>query len=181
MINNINFINQLKLQNPDALLYVLDNFGNLVYKIAYSNLNSTELSEECVNEVLFKVWNSINNFNYPDDKFKNWIAAITKYTSIDILRKEKKHFNNITNENLIITSNENLEKELIQKEELENIKKHINNLKEIDRNICIEKFFNNKSLKEIGKMYNMTPNAVDLRIMRARKKLKNIDSSYSPK
>lgn len=179
MINNSNFINQLKLQNPDALLYVLDNFGNLVYKIAYSNLKSTELSEECINEVLFKVWNSIKNFNYPDEKFKNWIAAISKYTSIDILRKEKKYFNNVTSENLIISSNEDLEKNLVQKEELENIKKHINTLKEIDKNICIEKFFNNKSLKEIGKMYNMTPNAVDLRIMRARKKLKtlNINSS----
>ena len=54
MINNINFINQLKLQNPDALLYVLDNSGNPVYKMEYSNLNSAELSEECVNEVFFK-------------------------------------------------------------------------------------------------------------------------------
>ncbi|MDS0525549.1 sigma-70 family RNA polymerase sigma factor [Clostridium sp. SHJSY1] len=179
MVNNLNFITQLKLQNPDALLYVLDNFGNLVYKIAYSNLHSFELSEECVNEVLFKIWTSINNFDYSDDKFKNWIAAITKYTSIDMLRKEKKYFNDITDDNLTIKSNEDIEENLIQKEELENIKNHINNLKDIDKNICIERFFYNKSLKEIGETYNMTPNAVDLRIMRARKKLKNLNISSS--
>lgn len=179
MINDSNFIQQLKLQNSDALVYVLDNFGNLVYKIAYSNLHSMELSEECVNIVLFKVWNSINHFDYSDDKFKNWIAAIVKYTSIDMLRKEKKHFNDVINEAIIISSNDAIEENLIQKEELENIKQHINSLKEIDKNICIEKFYNNKSLKEIGKMYNMTPNAVDLRIIRARKKLKNLNINSS--
>ncbi|MBD7910255.1 MULTISPECIES: sigma-70 family RNA polymerase sigma factor [Clostridium] len=179
MINNSNFINQLKLQNPDALLYVLDNFGNLVYRIAYSNLRSNELSEECVNIVLFKVWNCINHFDYSDDKFKNWISAIAKYTSIDMLRMEKKHFYDITIENLVMCSKEDVEKNIIEKEKLQNIKNQICNLKEIDKNICIEKFFNNKSLKEIGEMYGMTPNAVALRIIRARKKLKtlNMDSS----
>ena len=40
----------------------------------------------------------------------------------------------MTSENLIISSNEDLEKDLIQKEELGNIKNHIDSLKEIDKN-----------------------------------------------
>ncbi len=40
----------------------------------------------------------------------------------------------MTSENLIISSNEDLEKDLIQKGELENIKNDIDRLKEIDKN-----------------------------------------------
>ncbi|MBS5927429.1 MAG: hypothetical protein KIC66_10140 [Clostridium sp.] len=48
------------------------------------------------------------------------------------------------------------------------------NFKEIDRNIFIQRFFLNKDIKEISKLYNMTPNAVKLRILRARTKLSKL-------
>ncbi|MGG7178063.1 sigma-70 family RNA polymerase sigma factor [Clostridium paraputrificum] len=171
MITNNNFLKELKYKNPKALDYILDIYGNLIYRIAYMNLNSKELSEECVNDVLMKVWLSIDGYDYPEDKFKNWIAAIAKYTSIDILRKEKKHFNNVPDEDLNIFSTEELENEYITKEELLIVKKYITHFKEIDRNIFIQRFFMNKSLKEIAEMYNLSPKAVNLRIIRARKKL----------
>jgi RNA polymerase sigma-70 factor (ECF subfamily) len=171
MIDNTNFIKHLKFKNPEAINYVLDTYGNLIYKISYMNLNSKELSEECVNDVLLKIWNSIEHFTHPDDKFKNWIAAIAKYTSIDLLRKEKKYFCNFNDENLSISSSDNVEKQVITVEEIKELVENLEYLKEIDKNIFIQRFFNNKSLKEIGELYNMTPNSVGLRIIRAREKL----------
>ena len=64
--------------------------------------------------------------------------------------------------------------EQITKEELELVKKYIMNFKEIDRNIFIQRFFLNKDIKEISELYNMTPNAVKLRILRARTKLSKL-------
>lgn len=171
MIDKTNFINHLKTKDPEAINYILNNYGNLIYKISYMNLNSKELSEECVNDVLLKVWNSIDNFNYPDDKFKNWIAAISKYTSIDLLRKEKKYFNNVSDGNISISSSEDIEGQVITEEGLKEVIENLEYLKEIDKNIFIQRFFNDKSLKEIGAMYNMTPSSVGLRIIRARQKL----------
>ena len=171
MIDNTNFIRYLKSKDPDAINYVLDTYGNLIYKICYMNLNSRALSEECLNDVLFKIWNSIDTFNYPDDKFKNWIAAITKYTSIDLLRKEKKYFSNVSDENLSISSAENVENKVITQEEIKEVIESLEYLKEIDKNIFIQRFFNDKSLREIGEMYNLSPKAIGLRITRAREKL----------
>lgn len=54
------------------------------------------------------------------------------------------------------------------------VKKYIMNFKEIDRNIFIQRFFLNKDIKEISELYNMTPNAVKLRILRARTKLSKL-------
>lgn len=48
------------------------------------------------------------------------------------------------------------------------------NFKEIDRNIFIQRFFLDKDIKEISELYNMTPNAVKLRILRARTKLSKL-------
>ncbi len=170
MIDDLNFVKELKNKNQEALLYVLDTYGNLIYRIAYTKT----LSEECVNDVLLKVWHCIDSFNYPDNKFKNWIASIAKHTSIDLIRKEKHHLNTINDDNNTLIYTDNIESEQITKEELESVKKYILNFKEIDRNIFIQRFFLNKDIKEISKLYNMTPNAVKLRILRARTKLSKL-------
>lgn len=174
MVTDKNFIQELRQKNPAALDYMLDNYGNLIYKIAYMNLSSKEFSEECVNDVLMKAWINIDSYDYSDDKFKNWIAAIAKYTSIDKLRKERKHFDNVPDEDLNISSKEEIESNYINKEEFLLVKKYIMQFKEIDRNIFIQRFFMNKSLKEVGVMFNMTSKAVNLRIIRARKRLAEI-------
>lgn len=82
-------IKQLKKKNPKALDYIFNKYGNLIFKVSYSILNNRTLSEECVNDVLLKIWNNIDSFNKSDEKFKAWIIVMTKYTSIDMLRKEK--------------------------------------------------------------------------------------------
>lgn len=172
MIAESNFIDELKNQNPKAIDYVMDTYGNLIYRIAYMYLDSKELSEECLNDVLLKIWRGIDKYKYPKDKFKNWIVTITKYSSIDILRKEKKNLTNLDDESLTyIPSNEDLQENNISKIELELIKENINKFKEIDRNIFIQRFFKDMDIKDISKMYNISENAINIRILRARKKL----------
>ena len=82
-------IKQLKKKNPKALDYIFNKYGNLIFKVSYSILNNRTLIEECVNDVLLNIWNNIDSFNKGDEKFKAWIIVMTKYTSIDMLRKEK--------------------------------------------------------------------------------------------
>lgn len=167
------FIDELKKRNPKALEYVLDTFGNLIYKLAYMQLNSKELSEECVNDVLLKVWENIDGYDYDKSKFKNWLAAVTKYSAIDILRKEKRHFENteLTEESKNTSSS--IEDEIITRGELELIKETICSFKEPDKTIFIQRFFLNKNVKDIATTLSMTPKAVSLRILRGREKLSN--------
>lgn len=171
-ITSENFIEELKCKNPDALTFIIKNYGNLIYKIAYTNLHSKESAEECLNDVLLKIWSSINAFTYDDTKFKNWICSIAKNTTIDMIRKEKKHLNSINNENHDIEDSQNLEELILTKEDYKNIKTNILTLKELDRNIFINRFFLGKSLKEISAMYNLDYKTVYSKIMRAREKLR---------
>ncbi|MDZ4992480.1 sigma-70 family RNA polymerase sigma factor [Clostridium perfringens] len=165
-----NFISQLKKKNPKALDYVFNNYGNLIFKVAYSVLNNRELSEECVNDVLLKIWNNIDSFNKGDEKFKAWIIVMTKYTSIDMLRKEKKHDNVITLDSYEKEDN-SLESFLENKETKENILSIIKTFDKENREIFIKRFFLHYSIKEISKSIGISENAISNRIRRGKFKL----------
>lgn len=165
-----NFISQLKKKNPKALDYVFENYGNLIFKVAYSVLNNRELSEECVNDVLLKIWNNIDSFNKGDEKFKAWIIVMTKYTSIDILRKEKKH-DNVINLDSYEKEDTSLESFLENKETKENILSMIKTFDKENREIFIKRFFLHYSIKEISKSIGISENAISNRIRRGKFKL----------
>lgn len=171
-ITTENYIKEIRSKNPEALTFVTMNYGNLIYKIAYTTLNSKEAAEECLNDVLLKIWSYIDDFTYEDDKFKNWICSIAKNTAIDLMRKEKKHLKNLSIYGIDLEDTQSLEQLVLNKEDYKIIKSNILNLKEIDRNIFINRFFLCKSLKEIGDMYNLDTKTVYSRIMRARDKLR---------
>ena len=87
-MNEQNFIQQLKEKNEKALMYVIDEYGGLIYTVIKKNMSCLiEYQEECFNDVLLSVWDNISYFNPEKNSFKNWIAAIAKYKSIDYLRK----------------------------------------------------------------------------------------------
>ncbi len=172
MINNENFIYELKMRNEDALNFIIDYYGNLLFQISYKYLKSSELSKECINDVLLKIWDSIEQYNPEKSSFSNWISSITKYTAIDILKKEKKHYKNSYLSEKNNSNHNNLEENYISKNELIELIRNINSFKKIDKEIFLLRFFLMKDINTIAKQLNMTPNAISLRILRAREKLK---------
>ncbi|MGL4570434.1 MAG: sigma-70 family RNA polymerase sigma factor [Clostridium sp.] len=166
-----NYINALKEKDIDGLNFIIDLYSNLIFKVAFNVLNSRELSEECINDVFLKVWNNIERFNKEDDKFKNWICTITKYTAIDMLRSEKKHSNNLNIEDDSISASREIERDIQNDNDLEIIKKEINSMDIKDREIFIRKFYYGEKIKDISKALDITENAVNLRILRGRKRL----------
>lgn len=165
-----NFIKQLKKHNPKALDYVFEHYSNLIFKVAYSVLNNRELSEECVNDSLLKIWNSIDSFKSDDSKFKAWIIVLTKYTAIDLLRKERKH-SNVTNLDFYDKEDEGIELLIEHKETKEELLKEINNFDKDNKEIFIKRFFLHYSIKDISKATGISENAISNRIRRCRLKL----------
>lgn len=170
-INKDNYIKALREKNIEALDFIMDTYSNLIFKVAYKVLNKRELSEECINDVFLKVWNNIDIFNKEDDKFKNWICTITKYTAIDMLRSEKKHSNNLSIEEEVLNSKSELEKDFQNDNDLLIIKNEINSMDKIDREIFIRRFYYGEKIKVISEKLGMTDNAINLRILRGRKRL----------
>lgn len=165
-----NFIEQLKKENPKALDYVFDKYGNLIFKVAYAILNNRELSEECVNDVLMKIWKNIKTFNKGNEKFKAWIIVITKYTAIDLLRKEKKHGNTVPFEAQEEKSTY-LESNLENKEIKDKLLSAIKSFNKENEDIFFKRFFLDYSIRDISKSTGISENAISNRIRRGKIKL----------
>lgn len=98
---------------------------------------------------------------------------MTKYTSIDMLRKEKKH-----NDNLSLESYDNkdttLESSLESKEIKEKILFAIKTFDKKNKEIFIKRFFLNYSIKEISESIGISENAISNRIRRGKLKLSEL-------
>lgn len=166
-MNKDNFLKNLRNKNPKALEYVFDNYKNLIFKVSYSVLNNRELSKECINEVLFKIWNNIHVYKKGEDEFKNWVIAISRYTAIDILRKEKKQSSIKYSLYEVIescTDNSNGEvSDLLLSE--------IDNLDHINKEIIIKRYILGYKVKEISEQIGINENAISSRIKRFKNKM----------
>ena len=113
---------ELNNKNEQALEYVIDKYSAIVNGVVRKVLLPLEnvgLIEECIYDVFLSVWNNIEKFKGDKDKFKNWIAGISKYKAIDYYRKynnEKYKFHDI--DNYVVKDNTSLENEIIQLEGL---------------------------------------------------------------
>lgn len=167
-----NLINLLKSGDTEALEYLIDSYCNLIFKVCYTILNDRELSKECVNDVLLKIWDNIEGFYGEEKQFKNWICTISKYTAIDRLRREEKKNNYIElKENLI--SNSNIEEAFQYREELESVIKNIEEFSLKDKEIFYRRFILGETLGEISDKLKLTEKYIGQRISRCRKLLKS--------
>lgn len=172
MINKENFLRQLKNKDTKALDYVIDNYSNTIFKVAYGVLNNRQLSEECVNDVLLKVWDNIHLFNKEEEKFYPWILALSKYTAIDILRKEVRHSKTLDISDINVSEEICLATKIYNKEKLNKVTEEINSMKNIDKEIFLRKFYLEETSEEICKKMGRSNKFINLRIFRGRNKLK---------
>lgn len=172
-VNSDNLVELLKKHNKEALRYLIDNYSNSMLKVCYSVLRDVEASKECVNDVFLKIWNNVESFDKDKSKFNTWVVVLCKYTSIDYIRKNKKHIENVFINEALTEDTRDFYDELETKENLSKVILEINNMNKASREIFVRRFFLNERIKVIAEKLGMTEAAVGCRILRERKKLKS--------
>lgn len=172
MVNKENFIRGLKNKNPKALDYLIDNYSNLIFKVSYGVLQNRELTEECMNDVFLKIWDNTKYFNKENAQFVKWIIVIAKYTAIDLLRKEVREPDKVDISSVELGSTRTLDDELDHKDNLAKVRNEINNMKAIDKEIFLRKFYLDEDTKVISKYLGISEKLINLKVFRGRKKLR---------
>lgn len=174
-IDENNFINELKNKNCKSMDYIVDIYGNLIYKIVYSviyNDHNTGDIEECTNDIFIKIWDNIECFDSEKGTFKTWIMTIAKYKAIDYKRKIMKHSDYADIEELSLSSGEDIENAFILKERRTEVLSVIEKMKDPDKHIFLKRYFLNEDINAIAQSLNLTKAAVENRLSRGRKFLK---------
>lgn len=173
-INEENFIIQLRKRNEKALDYVIDNYGWIIKSIVKKHLyNLQSVQDECINDVLIGIWNNIDTFDENKSEFKNWIAGIAKFKSIDYKRKYLKglEYENIDDLNISVSEStyEILENELsLEVEEM------LNCLNEKDRDLFYKLYVEEIEVNKISEETGMKRDTIYNRVSRAKKKIRDI-------
>ena len=161
------------INNKEEILNdLIDTYGNLIYRASYKVLNNRELSEECLNLTLLKIWEGIDKFKGDESLFKNWIFTISKRTAIDILRKERHYIDQKTELIENIHNSKYIDEEIILKEEIKELDQSIDKLNDKEKKMLKDRYYKEKQVKEIAKDFNITPKACSLRLSRILSKIK---------
>lgn len=168
-----NFITRLKKQKEDALEYVIDAYMPLVKTIATKILNNMKRSDvdECINDVFLSVWQNAHQFQGDTQDFKKWIGMITKYRAIDLYRQTEKQVAHEQSDAPLEQKASALQTDLsvLKREEKNELLVAISQLKEIDRDIFMMKYYLELSNSEIADNLGLSKAAVDNRLYRGKK------------
>lgn len=172
MQDDAKFIIEIKKQNEDGLRYIIEKYGGLVRSVIGKHLYLLpEEQEECFDDVFLNVWEHIDSFSESQNSFKNWIAGIARYKSIDYLRRYRKRFEDIAlSEDVAVEDKELLR--LIEQEISEETKELLQCLKPADRDLFEKLYIEEMPMEAVCESFRTNPNVIYKRVSRARKRMR---------
>ncbi|ADL50872.1 sigma-70 family RNA polymerase sigma factor [Clostridium cellulovorans] len=175
-INEDNFAVELKKGNPKALDYIYSKYIGLVYKIVINvlrDVTSHEDIEECVSDIFVGIWINASKYNSEITTFDKWLVAVSKYKAIDYLRKATKNPQIVELEDSITNGDTSTEDIIIQNNDLNTVYNLISDMEETDKKIFIRRYLLDQKIIDIAKDLQLRRSAVDNRLTRGRKSIKN--------
>lgn len=174
-ITEINFVPQLKKKNEKALEYVLNQYGWIIKSVVSKHLiNLRDYQEECIDDILLGIWNNIESFDNNKNSFKNWVAGISKYKSIDYQRKYFKNTKTQSLTDIEITIEDNSIDNLVKQEISEDFEEILNCLKKEDKELFIKLYVEEKEISRVSKETGLKKEIIYNRISRGKRKLRNL-------
>lgn len=73
--------------HENALAELYDRYSRLVFSMALNAVGDAALAEEITQDVYLRIWNKASTYDPKQGKVITWIASITRYRAIDILRR----------------------------------------------------------------------------------------------
>jgi len=165
-------------RNEQAVQETSSKYSAYCHSISYNILRNQEDAEECVNDVLAKVWGCI-----PPQKPQNlkaFLGKLTRNHSLNMLEKQQaekrgggEHGLILDELENIIASNSIIEDELRQAEILQAINEFLKGLPKNKRVVFVRRYWYLNSIAEIAHMYKISEGKVKSMLFRTRSKLKD--------
>ena len=160
-----------------ALQEIQSAYGKLCYKLANDILNNREDSEECVNDMLLKVWKTIPP-KHPDSLVAYVITiirntAVNRYLAMKTQKRGGNQFETAWEElETTLESGEDLNDTVDLHELTAQIEQFLETLSPQTRRVFLRRYYMSESVSEIAESCGMSVSAVKISLMRTRDKLK---------
>lgn len=167
-ITESELVKQAQAGSNDAFSRLYDSYIRKIYDFVYFKTLNKETAEDIVSSVFLKAWQNIKK--YKENSFSAWIYTIARNTVIDYYRSQKNHkdiddcWDLASDEDFIARVDGNLK--------LEKIKEAMSDLKSLERDIIIMRFWLDMPFNEIALKLEKSEGAIKMSLARALKKIK---------
>lgn len=152
----------LNIQTEKQYNKIVENYSDMIFRIAYQYLYNKYDAEDIVQEVFVKLLSRKVIFK-DEEHVKSWLIRVTINQCLDYKKSLVKR-STVPIENMEIPF-ENKEEGILEELQL---------LKEDERNILYLYYYEGYKIKEIAKILKQKQNTINSKLTRARKKLKEI-------
>lgn len=171
-INRDNFLTRLKARDERALEFVLEEYGGLLMSVIRRHLFCLpQLQEECLNDVLLRIWEHTAQFDETRSTFKNWIAGIARYQSITYLRKYKHYLEELSLDACDTGTEDAKLSRLIEKELSEETERMLHCLKTEDQSLFLKLYCEEQDVEEVSRETGIKKSTIYQRVARGKKKI----------
>lgn len=168
-------LDYIKSDTGKGMEYLIDSYGSLVYKIVSSVIlpvGNAQDVEECVSDAFIIFYNHLHKIDLQKASVKGFLAMVAKRNAISHYRRLKRNvpFENAEdNENELAVSDNAPDLETNQV-----LYDAIRALGEPDTTIVVRRYILGETAKEISERVNLSAEAVQKRLERSIKKLREM-------
>ncbi|SHJ76592.1 RNA polymerase sigma-70 factor, ECF subfamily [Clostridium cavendishii DSM 21758] len=160
--------------NIDSFNILINKYEMIVLRFIYGIIKDKEASEDISQETFITVYNKLYQYNN-EYKFSNWILQIAKNKALDYIRKFRRVYEANIEECVDLKSNEKSPEESYEYKETKGyIRKFIDSLDTIDKQIFILRYSNEKTFFEISEILDMKESTVKRHYYNAREEFLKI-------
>jgi RNA polymerase sigma-70 factor (ECF subfamily) len=179
-------LHQIARSESKALATLYDRYGRLVFSLALRMVGNAASAEEITQDVFVQVWNNAASYQPELSKLTTWLTSITRYRSIDLLRRRNVrpdgHILEDPVEDLVISGGreELPEVQLEAKTADQQVRLALAELPEEQRAVLLMAYFQGLSQPEMAAALNQPLGTVKTRVRLGLQKLRRILESNEP-
>lgn len=88
-LNDQTLIRLIARSQENAFSELYDRYSRLVYSMALNILGEPAGAEEITQDVFIRIWENADSYKAEKAKVVTWITSMTRYRSIDVIRRKK--------------------------------------------------------------------------------------------
>jgi RNA polymerase sigma-70 factor (ECF subfamily) len=160
----------------DALITLLREIEQHVYRTAYYILNNEQDAMDASQEALIRIYSKINSYE-EKAQFKTWVQRIVTNICIDKFRRTKPSVS-IDEHDMIFNDPQNVEVEVLTTYMAQDVREAIQQLPEHHRTVIVLRYLQDFSYNEIADSLDLPLNTVKSYLYRARQQLQGLLQEY---
>lgn len=165
-------IDLIMKRDESGLSELLKHYRPMIRYIITPILHNVQDQEECISEIMMKVWENISGFDEEKSSFRTWLTAISRNTALNYLRKNSKH--EIFEEHLenLSTIKDNPEELIVRKERQKELYILLQKLSDREKILFYRKYYYMQQTSQIAREMGMTVRAAEGKLYRIKQKLR---------